>query len=869
MKIPGYSSAAYDAANNAIQIRTWDDDGNRITTDFPYEPYLMTEDPRGDHKSIFGTKLRRRNFRTQFDRSKYARESATHRLFENLPPIQQWLVDTLWEHHQDDSFSQFPLKVAFLDIETYSPDSFPNIEEADHTINVITVYDSIDDRFYTWGLADDFDPNKVEGTDDIPLDKVEYVKCRNETELLELFICYIENDYPDILSGWNSEFFDIPYIINRINRVLSEEDSARLSPVGKTSFRMMNTQFGTQRKRYFIEGISCIDYLDIYKRFKLKMQPSYKLDAIAESELGTNKLEFGDMSLAQLSDTDWDRFVAYNIHDVNILVELDKKLQFVSLLRMIAYAGLTTFELAMGTVQVVNGAAAAKARSQGLQIPTFVRTSDGSKNPGAYVGDPLPGFQEHLVSFDATSLYPTVMMSLNMSPETKVGKIIRVDDDEVVFRHVRGETFNLTKAQFAKFVKQEKIAISKAKVLFSQKEPGLISGIVSHYFDQRVPVKKELLEAKGKLANAKTAEDKKKYGDLVTRLNAKQLCIKVLINSIYGYFGNKFAPMGDDDIASSITLTGQAIIKQANQVVKEYIRDKTGIDIEDLKECVVYNDTDSTYISIKILLDALGESFNEGDEITDFTYQTVAELEDYLNERIIKWSKNILMSENPCFSFKREMLADIGLFLAKKRYILHYLDDEGVKKPGYKYTGVDVVRTTMPVSVKPKVRTLIETMLQTRSEHKTNAALKEVYDEVRSLSESDLAKTSGISDYDKWAVQCSGMNFSKGMPWHAKAAHAYNVLLEEHGLDSKYEKIGSGDKVRSFYVKQPNKYGLSIIGFKYEYPPEFRDFFEIDYDKMFDKIVFSVVENLYHAVGWVPRKMNEQVEVDLFELLVG
>ena len=829
----------------------------------------MLEDPMGDHVSIYNTKLRKRSFNTQFDRSKFIKDLKSNRLFENLTPGQQFLVDECWEYHQDVDFAKNKIRNVFFDIETYSPDSFPSVETGDHAINLITCHDSIEDKFYTWGLAKTFSPQKVEGADDIPLHKVKYIRCNTEEELLERFLCWIEDDYPDIISGWNSEGFDIPYILVRIANILSEEDTKRLSPVGRVYFRMKRTMFGTEVKRWYIEGISCVDYLDVYKRFKMKMQPSYKLDYIAEAELGYRKLEFGDMSLAELADTDWDRFTAYNIHDVNILVELDKKLEFIALLRMLAYAGLTTFEQAMGTVSTVNGAAASAARARGEYISTFRRAASDEKNPGAYVGEPLNGFQHDIVSFDATSLYPTVMMSLNMSPETKVGNIIKVADDKITIRHVRGEVFDLTNKQFAQFIKKEQCALSKSKVLFSQKKEGLISGVVRHYFNQRTPVKKELIEAKKRLAKATSKKDIKDIGDLVSRLNAKQLCIKVLINATYGYFGNKLAPLGDDDIASSITLTGQAIIKESNEIVKRYFASHTGKDSSDYDNCVIYNDTDSCYISFSPLLDHLGIKFNDGEVITEDTYEIVATVETHLNAEIEKWAKSSLFATKPCFSFKREMLADVGIFLAKKRYILHYMDDEGVKKPDFKYTGVDVVRTTMPNSIKPKTKAIAETMLLTESQAATNNALSDAYDTFLELDEVSIAKTSGMSSYDKWATQCKGMQFAKGMPYHVKAAHAYNFLLDELDIANKYEKLTSGDKVKSFHVLQPNKYGLGTIAFKYEYPDEFKDLFKIDYEKMFEKVVFSMVTSLYEAVNWTPRKMNQQVQVDLFSLFGG
>ena len=294
-----YRNAIYNGRENTVTLFTWDEDGNRIRYETTVEPYLYIEG-NGNYESIFGTKLIKKKFNNQYGRYKFLKDSGIKRVFENIPLPQQFLVDTYWKTNEELEFNKHPIKTMFIDIETYSPDTFPDIINANHTVNVITIYDSLSDKFITWGLKE---YNNTQ-------DDVTYVKCEDEKDLFKAFIQHLELDYPDILSGWNSEFFDIPYIVNRCRRILGDEWVDRLSPTGNVYSRTIRGQFGQEQVKWYIEGISLIDYLDVYKKFTQGLRESYKLDAIGEAELGQNKVEFGNMNLATLSDDDWFTAIA-------------------------------------------------------------------------------------------------------------------------------------------------------------------------------------------------------------------------------------------------------------------------------------------------------------------------------------------------------------------------------------------------------------------------------------------------------------------------------------------------------------------------------------------------------------------------------
>jgi len=807
-------------------------------------------------KSIYKTNLKKKYFPTRKERNQYISKTGITRLFENLKCDQQFLIDSFYKVNDTPEFNANPLKIWFLDIETYSPDHFPEPDEARDPINVITIYDSLAKKYFTWGTK------PITKT----IENTEYVHCTTERSMLECFLNYMEADYPDIFSGWNSEFFDMPYLIKRTCNVLGEQYARRFSPVRNIFSTRVTNQYQTEQTKWYISGVSCIDYMNIYKKFSMGDRDSYSLNAIADAEIGETKIDYGDSNLSELADIDWQTFVEYNVQDVSLLVKMEEKLQYIALLRMLAYTGLTSFEGAVGTIGVVTGACAIKSRQNDTYIPTFVREDDVGKFEGGHVGEPLGGFQQHIISFDANSLYPNTMISLNLSPETKVGKIIEKNDTHITVAHVNNKTYKLTHDKFVEFVKKEDIAISRANVMFTQKYKGMLPIVVDELYQKRVEYKGRLTKAKKRLEEID--ENHKDYAALKhekEQMHIKQYTVKILINAMYGYFGNKYAPMGDVDLARSITLTGQAVIKQSNTILEQYIKDVTGKEKLDF-DPIIYNDTDSSYISIRELIEHFGVTYEIDGDVQPEVYKICEDVEDNLNAGINKWAANILNSKDSRFKFKRETICDTGMFLAKKRYVLRVLDDEGFKVNKFKYTGVEVVRTTMPKAIKPYVKKIVETMMETQDETLTNDAFVETFDIFKGLDPKEYAMGSGIKNYDKWASQCNGFTCCKGIPHHVKASYYYNYLLEKLELTAKHEKIASGDKIRMFHLNMPNKYNIKKIAYKDHFPAEFEQFFTVDYEMMFEKIIYNTIERFYKRAGWILRKPNEQIKTDLFAM---
>jgi DNA polymerase elongation subunit (family B) len=346
-------------------------------------------------------------------------------------------------------------------------------------------------------------------------------------------------------------------------------------------------------------------------------------------------------------------------------------------------------------------------------------------------------------------------------------------------------------------------------------------------------------------------------------LDTKQLAEKLLINATYGAFSNKYCSISDIDIAESVTLTGQGAIKHARKLVKQFISEKSGITNDSkLDDCLIFGDTDSIGVSLTPMFP---EGISKDGLITDEAYKVSEELEDYLNGNMQKWANKVLNSSDPRFKFKRELMCDSAIFLAKKRYVFHILDKEGFKTDTWKYTGVELVRTTMPKAIKPYVKEIVHKLILTKSQQQTNDLLTDAYNTFNTLPISDISLVSGVNTYMKYASQCNGFETVKRMPCAVKAAYFYNLIIKQLGLSEKYEEIRTGDKVKYFYVQKPNKYNIDAIAYKYKYPEEFNSIFRPDTEKMFEKDMYQCIERFYQAMKWTPRKPNNMLYSDLEE----
>ncbi len=846
-----YRNVSYNPFNETVFLRTWTSDGNRIDTEVSYRPYLYLEQQdASDAQSIYKTPLTKKLFRNSIERRKYVEKLSTNRVFYNLPPEQQFLIDTFKDDNGKSTFSEFPLKIYYLDIETASFGEFPIPEKARDPISLITIYDSITKKTHTWGLKEAY---KNTSND------VVYYQCTDEQDLVLKFVDFWKKDYPDVVSGWASAQFDLPYIINRFIKLFGEDFVHQLSPTNRVYSRKLftDTSFGKETMRWYISGISCIDYMEIYQTFSIGERESYSLNFISEFELGEGKLAFNATSLAELSQKDWNTFVDYNIQDVHLLVKLEEKLKYLQIVRLLAYKGCTNFEAALGKVSIVTGAVAIQAHKQGYIIPTFIGEKNRESYEGGYVKEPATGLQKGIVSFDVNSLYPNTIITLNISPETKVGKI-DIDNyhlsDEITIQLVNGKSHTLTKDQFLKFLIKEEIALSKAGVLYNQKVKGVIPNLINEIYKERVEARRKLQELK------KTQKTDSKTIATIEYLNTLQYTLKIYLNSIYGTFANKHSSLMDIDNATSITVTGQNVARAGADIVNQYVLEKFNVN----ENLTVYQDTDSIYITLEPVFKKLNLSlFSETNEIAEHVHKIVNAIDKYVNTKILEWAKQELYSIDPRYVFKREVIADVGIFLQKKRYILHVCDEEGITVDKFKFVGVELVRSTTPKKVKKLIEDITKTVLRTQDQKVSNEVYRESYEKFKTLAPDDVALRSTLNNLDKYSRGASLYKFQNATPSHVKAAIAYNFLLDEHKLADKYEKVQTGQKVKKLYCNK-NKYGLDAIAYTTKLPAEFN--LNVDWDRMFEKLVTQPIERLYDAIGWKLPIIGKEIQTNLFEL---
>ena len=862
-----YRNVVYDQRKKKIVLFTWNEEGKRVVEYHDFHPYLYIEHKQGkDGRSIYNTPLLKKPFKTDFERRKFVEGSGLKRIFGNHQPAHQFLIEKYFGV-DTEKMNEHPLRVFYLDIEVYSPDTFPTASEAKFPINLITIYDSLTEKFHTFGLYP-YTPKD---------DNVVYYHCKTEDRLLIEFLKFWRRNFPDILTSWNGDSFDIPYIVGRISQLFGDKYISKLSPTDNIYSTDKIDRHDNPVTEWNIKGISCIDYMKAYKKFSINDRESYKLDYIGKYENVGGKNPYKG-SLAELSINNWTAFVDYNIQDVNIIIELEKKLHYLDLCRMISYKALTTFDKALGTNNVVEGIMAIGSKNHNKIIPTFVNKK-GVKPPGGLVREPKAGIITDVVSFDAASLYPSTIISLNLSPETKVGKFY-IEDGIARVLTVSGKEIKMKVNDLKTLMKKKKLCASKHNILFSQVKKGILPEIIDSLYAERVEAKKKMKKHKIECGKKGISDaDRKYHEDKAVDYHILQYTLKILMNSIYGTFGNVYSVFYDLDMSASITLTGQESNRQAVYAVQEFIKNEYGI----TEDVVVMGDTDSIYITIKPILDKIGATLLEG-ELVDGEYPKITKeamdvirklggennpKEGVISAHLEKWARTKLNMFDPRFEFKREKISKAGLFMkAKKKYILHVLDDEGVPvKTGspkeFSHTGGELASSTYSDEIRSIIKQVVVDMLAYVDNVHTNKLIKKIYDEYASYSPEDIAVRKAVKKLKMPPKAYGYFVIPKGTAQNQKASIYYNQLVEKLGLENKYEKIRSGDKIRMCYVVK-NKYNLEYIAFKEEFPTELG--LVMDYKKMFYKQVYSAIERMFDSVGWILEDPTRQYLFDVSEL---
>jgi DNA polymerase elongation subunit (family B) len=827
---------------NTREAWVWDDAKGLMH--FEYTPYAYKKDPNGKYVSLYGDKLSKVTNFVKNDPD----------LFESdIAETTRILVDM----YGDSDMPSKGIVTMTFDIEVEMITGVPDPTQGNNEVTSIAYHDSASDH-YTILVLD-----KKRRLDSKTTDNKTVIPCYDEKTLLLKFIDAIQEIQPHVMTGWNCDAFDIPYLYNRIKRVLGKKQAQNLSVIGEMFY-------SPYRNRYTIGGTSVLDYMTVYKKFSYKELPSYALNYVCNTELGRGKVEY-EGNLDDLMENDIDTFIEYNITDVELVIELDKKLQYIDLVRGIAHVGHVPYEDFVYSSKYLEGAmltylkhiggVVAPNKPADRQEKMQELKDSGEKGfIGAFVKDPVPGRYEWMYDLDLTSLYPSIIMTLNISPETKIAKIdnwdaeqfLRGSVDEYI---VGGE--RVSKEKLKAFLDKYKYTVASNGVMYSSERTGLIPAILSDWFDKRVEYKDEMKKW-GKAGDTAKYEFYKK----------RQLVQKILLNSMYGILGLPAFRFYDIDNAEAVTLSGQTVIKKTEAAINMKYNKELKTDDTDY---VQYVDTDSVFVScLPLVKNRFPDIDTDNIELmTPKIYEIATEVQNYVNQFYDVFAKKIFNSEKHRLEIKQEMIGRTGFWQKKKRYALWIISDNGVPMDKLEVKGLDIVRSSFPKSFQKLMREVMVDILKDKDKEEIDENILTFKRNLNTVLFSEVAKTSSIKDIKKYASMVSDDvlgKFGKGTPSHIKAAMNYNNLLKVFGCPPKFPPIKNGDKVKIAYLKA-NKYGLEELAFRGDSDPdEIIEFIKEHFDanELFVSELDGKLRNFYEAMKWDFPTENKKVAQKFF-----
>lgn len=833
-----YQNIYFEKNENLMHI--WDDERGYFTK--KYRRYAYIKDGNGSHKSIYGERLKRINYWTKEDNLE---------LYESdVNEVTRLLID---EYGDSDEISKGHVILTF-DIEVEMNSGLPNTHEAQNEITSIAFHDSASNDYYVYVVSSGDEINKtVKGA---------HVRSFNtEKDLLMAFVTSWQEISPTIITGWNIDFFDVTYLYNRLVVLFGKGVANRLSAIRKV-------KWNKYRKRYIIAGVSALDYIALYKNFTYTQLPNYRLDTVAKKELGHGKIEYAG-NLDQLFRDDIEKFIEYNLVDVELIVDMDKKLQFIQLAQAICHAGHVFYEDFLFSSKWLEGAILTFLRRSGRIAPNKPKRmySDGdadSKFTGAYVKEPKPGLYKWIYDLDLTSLYPSIIMTINISPETKVGKV----RDYSAESHMRGkiQMYHITdvfgkeyppmnKSAFLDFLDKMNLSIASNGVMYSKSQIGVIPEILNVWFDKRVEYK-NLMKKHGKQGN----------DELYSFYHQRQLVQKIMLNSLYGVLGLPSFRFYDIDNAEATTLTGQTVIKTTEMIANKYYIDNIGKNAD----YNVYTDTDSVFYEAAPLVKSRNPNIdiNSDEQMIPAILSVAKEVQDHLNISYNFMSKRLFNVENHRFDIKQETIAKSGFWVSKKRYAQWIINDNTVNCDKLDVKGLDVKRSSFPTYFKEVMSTILMDILKDTAKDEIDTKIINYKDGMPDQYFVDIAKNSAVKDMSKYQFDNQALGeFQKGTPAHVKAAITYNQLLTHFKAPYKYEPIKDGDKIKWVYLKN-NPLGLESVGLTgYNDPKQILDFVKqyIDYDLIWQKELENKLDDFYKAMAWKRPNPNLKNASKFFE----
>ena len=746
----------------------------------------------------------------------------------------RYIYQYISEKYPEDEikFDISKIKLVTLDIEVASEAGFPDVESCSEEILAITIQDYTTKEIITWGVKP-FN-NKQSN--------VTYHYCPSEYELLNNFINYWMIDVPDVVTGWNIQMYDIPYICKRLNRVLGEKLMKRFSNWGLVTEGEVFVN-GRKHTTFDVGGLTQLDYLDLYKKFTYKAQESYRLDYIAEVELGQKKLDHSEFdTFKDFYTQGWQKFIEYNIVDVELVDRLEDKMKLIELALTMAYDAKVNYADVFYQVRMWDNIIYNYLKKRDIVIPPRNKSQKNEKYAGAYVKEPIPGRYDWVVNFDLNSLYPHLIMQFNVSPETLVDeKHPTVTVDKILNKEL---TFEMYKDY----------AVCPNGAMYRKDIRGFLPELMEKMYNDRVIFKEKMIEAKKQYEKKKTKELEKE----ISRCNNIQMAKKIALNSAYGSVGNEWFRYFKLANAEAITLSGQVAIRWIENKMNTYFNKL--LKTKDF-DYVIASDTDSIYLNMGPLVETVykgREKTTEG--VVSFLDKICkVELEKYI-EGCYQELAEYMNAYDQKMQMKRENIADRGIWTAKKRYILNVWDSEGVRysEPKLKIMGIEAVKSSTPAPCRKMIKDGLKIMMS-GTEDEVIRFIDKCFQEFKSLPPEQIAFPRTASDIRKYSSY-SGI-YAKGTPIHVRGSLLFNHYIKEKNLTNKYSIIGNGEKVKFIYLKKPNIIQENVISFISEFPKELGLDKYIDYELQFEKSFLDPLKSILDSIGW---KTEHTTNLDSF-----
>ena len=741
------------------------------------------------------------------------------KIYGNNRFIYQYISDNYPE--DEIRFDINKIKIFTIDIEVASENGFPNVRDCAEELLTISIQDYSTKQITTWGVKPFVNKQK----------NVNYISCVDERDLINRFLFFWENNFPEVITGWNCNLYDIPYLAGRIERIFDAKTAKLLSP-WKLLTKGEVFISGRTHICYDIGGITILDYLDLYKKFTYKAQESYRLDHIAFVELGQNKLDHSEFeTFKDFYTQNWQKFVEYNIIDVELVDRLEDKMKLIELAVTMAYDAKVNYADVFSQVKMWDSIIYNYLKKQNIAIPPKIDAVKDAQYAGAFVKEPVPGKYDWVVNFDLNSLYPHLIMQYNISPETLLpnkhpsATVERLLKKDIDLSDLSGQT------------------VCANGALFDTTKQGFLPKLMDKIYQERTIYKKKMIAAKQEYEKTPTDKLKKE----IARCNNIQMARKIQLNSAYGAIGNQYFRYYKLENAEAITLSGQLSIRWIENKMNEYLNKilKTGGE-----DYVIAVDTDSIYLNLGSFVEKVFADKNPTTEtIVNFLDKICdKEIEPYISKCYEELAEYVNAYDQKMF-MKRENIADRGIWTAKKRYILNVWDSEGVRysEPKLKIMGLEAIKSSTPAACRSKIKEAMK-LIMTSTEDEVIKFIQDFRKQFPSLPLDQISFPRTAGDVEKW--KCSNSIYKKSTPIHVRGSLLFNYYAKQKKLTNKYALINNGEKVKFIFLKKPNPIGENVISFIQEFPKEFGLNQYIDYNMQFDKSFLDPLKSILDCIGW-------------------